>query len=101
MPDHAQSIVCGAISDLSSFTEVDWIIEAVVEDLDVKKKVLAKIDNEGVDLPIITSNTSGLSISKLLEGRSENFSRQFFGVHFFNPPRQMRLVELISHHKRI
>ena len=96
LPDHAQSIVCGAISDLSSFTEVDWIIEAVVEDLDVKKKVLAKIDNEGVDLPIITSNTSGLSLSKLLEGRSENFSRQFFGVHFFNPPRQMRLVELIS-----
>ena len=95
IPGHARSIECGSIADISSLGQVDWIIEAVIEDLDVKRQVLSQIDIEGASLPVITSNTSGLSISQLAEGRSPAFSKRFFGVHFFNPPRQMRLVELV------
>jgi len=95
IPGHARSIECGSIADISSLEQVDWIIEAVIEDLDVKRQVLSQIDIEGASLPVITSNTSGLSISQLAEGRSPAFSKRFLGVHFFNPPRQMRLVELV------
>ncbi|MEE3233786.1 MAG: 3-hydroxyacyl-CoA dehydrogenase NAD-binding domain-containing protein [Candidatus Latescibacterota bacterium] len=92
---HASSIECGSIADISSIDQVDWIIEAVIEDVDIKRQVLSQIDLEGAPLPVITSNTSGLSISQLVEGRSPDFSKRFFGAHFFNPPRQMRLVEVI------
>lgn len=81
--------------DLKKLTEVDWIIEAVVENLEIKRALLKKV--EGVRKPgtIITTNTSGLPVASIAEGFSEDFRRAWFGTHFFNPPRYMRLLELI------
>ena len=81
--------------DLKRLVEVDWIIEAVVENLDLKRALLKKV--EGVRKPgtIITTNTSGLPVAKIAEGFSDDFRRAWFGTHFFNPPRYMRLLELI------
>ncbi len=81
--------------DLQKLAEVDWIIEAVVENLDIKRALLRKV--EGVRKPgtIITTNTSGLPVGKIAEGFSDDFRRAWFGTHFFNPPRYMRLLEII------
>ncbi len=81
--------------DLKKLAEVDWIIEAVVEDLDIKRALLKKV--EAIHRPgtIITTNTSGLPVGRIAEGFSEDFRRSWFGTHFFNPPRYMRLLELI------
>jgi 3-hydroxyacyl-CoA dehydrogenase len=81
--------------DLKRLAEVDWIIEAVVENLDLKRALLKKV--EGIRRPgtIITTNTSGLPVGKIAEGFSDDFRRCWFGTHFFNPPRYMRLLELI------
>jgi 3-hydroxyacyl-CoA dehydrogenase len=81
--------------DLKKVSEVDWIIEAVVENLDLKRALLRKV--EGVRKPgtIVTTNTSGLPVGKIAEGFSDDFRRSWFGTHFFNPPRYMRLLELI------
>jgi 3-hydroxyacyl-CoA dehydrogenase len=81
--------------DLKRLAGVDWIIEAVVENLDLKRALLRKV--EGIRKPgtIITTNTSGLPVGKIAEGFSEDFRRSWFGTHFFNPPRYMRLLEII------
>src|ERR1035438_4569019 len=81
--------------DLTKLGEVDWIIEAVVENLDLKRALLRKV--EGIRKPgtIVTTNTSGLPVGKIAEGFSDDFRRCWFGTHFFNPPRYMRLLELI------
>src|SRR5271170_1832145 len=81
--------------DLKKLAEVDWIIEAVVENLDLKRALLRKV--EGIRKPgtIVTTNTSGLPVGKIAEGFSDDFRRSWFGTHFFNPPRYMRLLELI------
>src|SRR6202046_3565801 len=81
--------------DLKKLAEVDWIIEAVVENLDLKRALLRKV--EGIRKPgtIVTTNTSGLPVGKIAEGFSDDFRRCWFGTHFFNPPRYMRLLELI------
>ena len=81
--------------DLKKLAEVDWIIEAVVENLEIKRALLKKV--EGVRKPgtIITTNTSGLPVGKIAEGFSDDFRRSWFGTHFFNPPRYMRLLEII------
>src|SRR5271170_4021983 len=81
--------------DLKRLAEVDWIIEAVVENLDLKRALLRKV--EGIRKPgtIVTTNTSGLPVGKIAEGFSDDFRRSWFGTHFFNPPRYMRLLELI------
>ena len=96
LPSHARSIECRSIVDLSTLDTVDWIIEAVIEDIEIKRQVLSQIDIDGTTPPVVTSNTSGLAISELSYDRSDAFKKRFFGVHFFNPPRQMRLVEIIS-----
>jgi 3-hydroxyacyl-CoA dehydrogenase len=81
--------------DLQKLADVDWIIEAVVENLDIKRALLKKV--EGIRKPgtIITTNTSGLPVGKIAEGFSDDFRRAWFGTHFFNPPRYMRLLEII------
>jgi 3-hydroxyacyl-CoA dehydrogenase len=81
--------------DLKKLAEVDWIIEAVVENLDIKRSLLRKV--EGIRKPgtIVTTNTSGLPVGKISEGFSDDFRRNWFGTHFFNPPRYMRLLEII------
>ncbi|MCB0586620.1 MAG: 3-hydroxyacyl-CoA dehydrogenase/enoyl-CoA hydratase family protein [Phaeodactylibacter sp.] len=81
--------------DFEKVKEYDWIIEVVVERLDIKKKVFEKVDRFRQKGTLVTSNTSGIPIHMMLEGRSEDFRRHFCGTHFFNPPRYMRLLEVI------
>ncbi|MEM9908417.1 MAG: 3-hydroxyacyl-CoA dehydrogenase NAD-binding domain-containing protein, partial [Cyanobacteria bacterium P01_D01_bin.44] len=75
--------------------EVDWVIEAVVENLEIKQQLMAKLESVVRDDAVISSNTSGLPIYKIAEGRSLSFRRRFLGTHFFNPPRYLKLLELI------
>ncbi|MFZ0772219.1 MAG: 3-hydroxyacyl-CoA dehydrogenase NAD-binding domain-containing protein [Candidatus Sulfotelmatobacter sp.] len=81
--------------DLKKLAEVDWIIEAVVENLDIKRALLRKVEAIRKLGTIVTTNTSGLPVGKIAEGFSDDFRRSWFGTHFFNPPRYMRLLELI------
>src|ERR1700685_4232543 len=81
--------------DLKKLAEVDWIIEAVVENLEIKRALLRKVEAIRKPGTIITTNTSGLPVGKIAEGFSDDFRRSWFGTHFFNPPRYMRLLELI------
>jgi 3-hydroxyacyl-CoA dehydrogenase len=81
--------------DLGRLSEVDWIIEAVVENLEIKRTLLKKVEAVRKPGTIITTNTSGLPVAKICEGFSDDFRRCWFGTHFFNPPRYMRLLEII------
>jgi 3-hydroxyacyl-CoA dehydrogenase len=81
--------------DLKKLGDADWIIEAVVENLEIKRSLLRKIEAIRKPNTIITTNTSGLPVAKIAEGFSPEFRRMWFGTHFFNPPRYMRLLELI------
>lgn len=81
--------------DLKRVSEVDWIIEVVVEDLEIKRKLLTKVEQFHKPGTIITTNTSGLPVAKIAEGFSDGFRKAWFGTHFFNPPRYMRLLEII------
>ncbi|PID24194.1 3-hydroxyacyl-CoA dehydrogenase/enoyl-CoA hydratase family protein [Sporosarcina sp. P7] len=80
---------------LDQLKDVDWIIEVVVENLDIKKNLYEKIENVRKPGTIISSNTSGISIEAMTEGRSEDFQKHFLGTHFFNPPRYLKLLEII------
>jgi 3-hydroxyacyl-CoA dehydrogenase len=82
--------------DLKRLAEVDWIVEAVVENLEIKRSLLRKVDAVRKPGTIVTTNTSGLPVAKIAEGFPDDFRRSWFGTHFFNPPRYMRLLELIS-----
>lgn len=81
--------------DFAKIADCDWIIEVVVERLDIKQQVLAKVDQYRKPGSLVSSNTSGIPIHLMLEGRSEDFKRHFCGTHFFNPPRYLRLLEVI------
>ncbi|MGM0934115.1 MAG: 3-hydroxyacyl-CoA dehydrogenase NAD-binding domain-containing protein [Bacteroidota bacterium] len=81
--------------DISKVSEADWIIEVVVERLDIKKKVFDDLEKHRKPGTLITSNTSGIPIHQMNEGRSDNFKKHFCGTHFFNPPRYLRLFEII------
>jgi 3-hydroxyacyl-CoA dehydrogenase len=81
--------------DLKKLADVDWIIEAVVENLEIKRSLLKKVEAIRKPGTIITTNTSGLPVGKIAEGFSDDFRRAWFGTHFFNPPRYMRLLEII------
>jgi len=81
--------------DLKKLADVDWIVEAVVENLDIKRSLLKKVEAIRKPGTIITTNTSGLPVGKIAEGFSDDFRRAWFGTHFFNPPRYMRLLEII------
>jgi len=81
--------------DLKKLAEVDWIIEAVVENLEIKRALLRKVEAIRKPGTIVTTNTSGLPVGKIAEGFSEDFRKAWFGAHFFNPPRYMRLLEII------
>lgn len=94
--EHLHLIEPGNLEDdLDRLNEVDWIIEVVVERLDIKKKVLATIDKVRKKGTIVSSNTSGISIEAMSEGRSDDFKKHFLGTHFFNPPRYLKLLEII------
>lgn len=82
--------------DLGQLAQADWIVEAVVERLEIKRALLARIDQVRRPGSLVTTNTSGLPIASIVEGRSEDLRRHFFGTHFFNPPRYMKLLEVIA-----
>jgi len=96
VPENARLITIGNMEDnMGWLSDVDWIIEAVVERLDIKKAVFEEIEAVLKPGTIITSNTSGILAKAMCEGRSENFRRHFAITHFFNPPRYMRLLEIL------
>lgn len=81
--------------DMKKIGDCDWVIEVVVERLDIKKEVYEKVEQFRKPGTLITSNTSGIPIHMLSEGRSDDFKKHFCGTHFFNPPRYLRLLEII------
>jgi 3-hydroxyacyl-CoA dehydrogenase len=96
LPEYADRVRLGNFDDhLDWLRDADWIVEAVAERLQVKRALLERV--EGVRRPgaIVSSNTSGLPLARIAEGRSEDFRRHWLGTHFFNPPRYMRLLELV------
>lgn len=94
--DVAKHIKTGNFSDnMKDIAGYDWIIEVVVENLDIKKSVFEQVEQYRKPGTLITSNTSGIPIHLMTEGRSEDFKKHFCGTHFFNPPRYLRLLEII------
>ncbi|QJB35227.1 3-hydroxyacyl-CoA dehydrogenase [Chitinophaga oryzae] len=81
--------------DMKRIADVDWIIEVVVENLNIKKSVFEQVEKFRKPGTLITSNTSGIPIHLMTDGRSEDFQKHFCGTHFFNPPRYLRLLEII------
>lgn len=81
--------------DMSMIAGYDWVIEVVVENLDIKKKVFEQVEQYRKAGTLITSNTSGIPIHLMAEGRSDDFKAHFCGTHFFNPPRYLKLLEII------
>jgi len=92
----ASRITTGNLEDdISKVSKVDWIIEVVVERLDIKKKVFENLEKHRTPGTLITSNTSGIPIKFMSEGRSDDFQKHFCGTHFFNPARYLKLFEII------
>lgn len=83
--------------DLDKLADVDWVIEVIVENLEIKRSLMAKLVEAVGPNTIVSTNTSGLPINSIAEGLPEDFTRRFLGTHFFNPPRYLRLLEVIPH----
>ncbi len=81
--------------DLQKIKDYDWIIEVVIERLDIKKSVFERVDKLRKPGSLVTTNTSGISVESMIEGRSDDFQQNFCGTHFFNPPRYLQLFEII------
>jgi 3-hydroxyacyl-CoA dehydrogenase len=95
-PANARLIQIGNFEDhLDFLRDCDWIIEVVAENLEIKRALLAKVNQFRRADAIITTNTSGLPVSQIAEGMDSSFKKHWFGTHFFNPPRYMRLLEVI------
>ncbi|BDC97774.1 3-hydroxyacyl-CoA dehydrogenase/enoyl-CoA hydratase family protein [Persicobacter psychrovividus] len=95
-PAFAQRVTLGNFDDdMPKIKEVDWIVEVVVENLGIKKVVFEQVEKYRTPGTFITSNTSGIPIHLMTEGRSEDFKKYFCGTHFFNPPRYLKLLEVI------
>ncbi|MCU7547762.1 3-hydroxyacyl-CoA dehydrogenase/enoyl-CoA hydratase family protein [Chitinophagaceae bacterium LB-8] len=95
-PDAAKRITTGNFDDnLKDISTCDWVIEVVVERLDIKQALYEKVEQYRKPGTLITSNTSGIPIHLLSKGRSDDFKKHFCGTHFFNPPRYLRLLEII------
>ncbi len=95
-PDVAKKITTGNFDDnMKDIAACDWIIEVVIERLDIKQQVYEKVEQFRKPGTLITTNTSGIPIHLLSQGRSEDFKKNFCGTHFFNPPRYLRLLEII------
>ena len=93
--DATALITPGGLDDLSGLSRVDWVIEAIVEQVDAKRTLLSRVDAARRAGAIVSSNTSGIPLAALAAGRSDDFRRHFIGTHFFNPPRYLRLLEVI------
>ena len=95
LPEMGDAIRVGNLTDhLGWLKEVDWILEAVAEDVSIKQALFAAVDAHRSPGTLVSSNTSSLRLGRLAAGRSEDFRRHFLGTHFFNPPRYMRLLEI-------
>ena len=95
-PDTWKLVSTGSFdTDLAKIKDCDWIIEAIVEQLEIKRGLLEKVDQHRRAGSIVSSNTSGIPIAALAEGRSDDFRRHWLGTHFFNPPRYLHLLEII------
>src|SRR5690606_19305548 len=92
----ASHVTLGNFEDnMPDIKDCDWVIEVVVENLDIKKSVFEQVEKHRKPGTLITTNTSGIPIHLMLEGRSEDFQKHFCGTHFFNPPRYLPLLEII------
>jgi len=81
--------------DFDRVADADWVLEAIVEKLEPKKELMERVESVARDDAIISSNTSGIPLHEIAEGRSQGFRRRFLGTHFFNPPRYLKLLEII------
>jgi 3-hydroxyacyl-CoA dehydrogenase len=96
--DAADRVALGNLEDnLDMLADADWILEVIIERLDIKQDLMAKIEAVRKPDSIVATNTSGISIEAIAEGRSEEFKAHFLGTHFFNPPRYLKLLEIIPH----
>ena len=96
LPDAFKLVTTGGFdTHMDLIAGCDWILEAIVERLDIKQQLLARVDEKRKPGSIVSSNTSGIPIAALAEGRSDDFRRHWLGTHFFNPPRYLRLLEII------
>ena len=95
VPEFAERVRPLGLDRLDSLSAADWVIEAIVEQLQPKRALLERIETVVAPSAIVSTNTSGLCIGGLVEGRSPGFAARFLGTHFFNPPRYMRLVEVV------
>ncbi|MBW8010514.1 MAG: 3-hydroxyacyl-CoA dehydrogenase/enoyl-CoA hydratase family protein [Chloroflexi bacterium] len=94
--EHNALVTLGNLEDdFGVLEDADWVIEAVVENLEIKQKLMARIDKARAANTIVTTNTSGIPVHSIAEGLSEDFRKHFLGTHFFNPPRYMKLLEII------
>jgi 3-hydroxyacyl-CoA dehydrogenase len=95
-PSVAERIRLGNVEDdFGRLREVDWIVEAVVEKPEIKRPLMERVEAIRAADSIVSSNTSGIPLTQIAEGRSDAFRRHFLGTHFFNPPRYMKLLEII------
>jgi len=81
--------------DMDKLKDVDWVVEVIVENIEIKKKVFKQVEENWTEGTIVSSNTSGLSINEMVTENSADFRKHFLGTHFFNPPRYMKLLEII------
>jgi 3-hydroxyacyl-CoA dehydrogenase len=94
--DFVKRVRTGNFTDnMAEIKDYDWVIEVVVERLDIKQQIFAQVDQYRKPGTLVTSNTSGIPIHLMAEGKSEDFKKHFCGTHFFNPPRYLRLLEII------
>jgi len=94
--DAASLVTVGGFDDaIERLREVDWIVEAVVEQIAIKRPLFERVDAHRRPGSIVSTNTSGIPVRTIADGRSADFRRHFLGTHFFNPPRYLHLVELI------
>ncbi len=94
--EHAALVTLGNLEDdFDAVAQADWVIEAIVENLDIKRQLFERVDAVRAPHTIISTNTSGIPVSAIAEGRSKGFRQHFLGTHFFNPPRYLKLLEII------
>ncbi|UCF60243.1 MAG: 3-hydroxyacyl-CoA dehydrogenase/enoyl-CoA hydratase family protein [Anaerolineaceae bacterium] len=87
--------------DFDKLADVDWIVEVIIENLEIKQGLFERIEKVRREDCIVSTNTSGLPVNAIAEGRSESFQEHFLGTHFFNPPRWLKLLEIIPHEKTL
>lgn len=95
-PNIAEMVTLGNLEDdFQKLTEADWIIEVIVENLEIKQGLMERIDEVRPEHTIVSTNTSGIPVTEIAQGRSRGFKEHFLGTHFFNPPRYLKLLEVI------